>query len=121
RRPAGRARDTVRSGRPRPGRDRAPAGAARPRGPRGVDLACVYGAGTVAVAFAQAEVKVDARRAGADGPLSAPKSVSLLWALGDHHTGIEVLDAHRTAVAETVAFTERWAGHALRGPLGHGP
>jgi conjugative relaxase-like TrwC/TraI family protein len=86
----------------------------------GVDATRLYGAGTMAVSVAHAETKVDGRRAGADGPLSAPKSASVLWALADHHTGAQVLAAHRTAVTETVAFLERWAGHGLRGHQGDG-
>ena len=85
-----------------------------------VDPATVWGAGRVAVAVATAEEKVDVRRAGVDGPLSAPKSVSVLWALADHHTQTEVLAAHRAAVTEAVSFLERWAGHGLRGHQGDG-
>jgi conjugative relaxase-like TrwC/TraI family protein len=65
-------------------------------------------------------VKVDARRAGVDGPLSAPKSVSVLWTLADSRTGDEVLAAHRAAVSGSVAYLERYAGHALRGHQGDG-
>jgi conjugative relaxase-like TrwC/TraI family protein len=86
----------------------------------GSDMKAVYGAGTVSVALAQAEVKVDVRRAGVDGPVSAPKSVSVLWALADHGTQQEVLAAHRAAVTETVSYLERWAGHGLRGHQGDG-
>jgi conjugative relaxase-like TrwC/TraI family protein len=86
----------------------------------GIDMNAVYGPGVVAVAFAQAEVKVDVRRAGIDGPVSAPKSVSVLWALADSRTQAEVLAAHRTAVTEAVAYLERWAGHGLRGHQGDG-
>jgi len=106
--------------------ERDPAAAAHPQtladlaNVAGVDMNTVFGAGSVAFAFAHADTKVDVRRAGAQGAVSAPKSVSLLWALGDHHTGQQVLDAHRTAVKETVAYLERWAGHALRGHQGDG-
>jgi conjugative relaxase-like TrwC/TraI family protein len=86
----------------------------------GVDLATLYGPGRVAVAHAQAEVKVDARRAGADGAVSAPKSVSLLWAFGGEQVAGEVLAAHRAAVTETVHYLQRWAGHGLRGHQGDG-
>ena len=86
----------------------------------GVDPGAVYGPGTVAVSVAKAGEKVDVRRAGADGQLSPPKSVSLLWAFGDEGVRGEVLAAHRTAVAETVRHLERYAGHALRGHQGDG-
>jgi conjugative relaxase-like TrwC/TraI family protein len=89
-------------------------------GVAGVDVNELYGAGRVAVAFAQSEEKVDARRAGVDGSLSAPKSVSVLWALADSCSGEQVLAAHRAAVTETVAYLERYAGHALRGHQGDG-
>jgi conjugative relaxase-like TrwC/TraI family protein len=78
----------------------------------------VYGAGTVAVALAKADQKVNVRKAGADGQLSPPKSVSLLWAFGDTTVQNEVLAAHRTAVTETVKHVEAYAGHALRGHQG---
>ena len=106
--------------------DRDPAAAVHPQlladlaAAAGVDLNAVFGAGKVAVAFAHADTKVDARRAGVDGPLSAPKSVSVLWALADSRTGDQVLAAHRTAVEQTVAYLERYAGHALRGHQGDG-
>jgi conjugative relaxase-like TrwC/TraI family protein len=86
----------------------------------GVRLDDVYGAGRVAVAHAQSEVQVDVRRAGADGAVSAPKSVSLLWALSNPDVSSEVLAAHRAAVAETVDYLQRWASHALRGHQGDG-
>jgi conjugative relaxase-like TrwC/TraI family protein len=86
----------------------------------GVDPGAVYGPGTVAVAVAKAGEKVDVRRAGADGQLSPPKSVSLLWAFGDEGVRSEVLAAHRAAVGETVRHLERYAGHALRGHQGEG-
>jgi conjugative relaxase-like TrwC/TraI family protein len=86
----------------------------------GIDMAAVYGSGRIGVAHAQSEVQVDVRRAGADGAISAPKSVSLLWAFADPTTSGEVIAAHRAAVSETVAYLERWASHALRGHQGDG-
>jgi len=86
----------------------------------GVDPGAVFGPGTVAVAVVKAGEKVDVRRAGADGQLSPPKSVSLLWAFGDDTVRAEVLAAHRTAVGETVRHLERYAAHALRGHQGDG-
>jgi conjugative relaxase-like TrwC/TraI family protein len=86
----------------------------------GIDLGQLYGPGRVAVAHAQSDVKVDARRAGADGAISAPKTVSLLWAFGDPAISEQVLAAHRTAVTETVKHLEKFAGHGLRGHQGDG-
>ncbi len=86
----------------------------------GVDLDRLYGPGRVAIAHAQSEVKVDVRRAGADGAISAPKTVSLLWAFGDPEVSEQVLAAHRAAVTEAVKHLERYAAHALRGHQGDG-
>ena len=86
----------------------------------GVDAAALYGAGTLAVALARAPEKVDVRNAGADGQVSPPKSVSLLWAFGDNQVQTAVLGAHRTAIAAAVSYLERWAGHGLRGHQGEG-
>jgi conjugative relaxase-like TrwC/TraI family protein len=84
----------------------------------GVNPGEVYGAGAVAVALAKADQKVDVRKAGADGQLSPPKSVSLLWAFGDAAVQREVLASHRTAVSQTVKHLETYAGHVLRGHQG---
>jgi conjugative relaxase-like TrwC/TraI family protein len=85
----------------------------------GLDPAGVYG-GRWGDAVASAGQRVNVRRAGVDGPVSAPKSVSVLWALADPATREQVLAAHRRAVDETVTFLERAAGHALRGHQGDG-
>jgi conjugative relaxase-like TrwC/TraI family protein len=85
----------------------------------GVDPADVYGE-RWGDAVAAAGRKVNVRRAGVDGPVSAPKSVSVLWALADPATREQVLAAHRRAVDEAVAYLERTAGHALRGHQGDG-
>jgi conjugative relaxase-like TrwC/TraI family protein len=85
-----------------------------------VDPGSVYGPGAFAVALARAPEKVDVRKAGADGQVSPPKSVSLLWAFGDPHLRSEVLAAHRTAVGAAVSYLEQWAGHGLRGHQGDG-
>jgi conjugative relaxase-like TrwC/TraI family protein len=84
----------------------------------GLNAGEIYGPGTVAVALAKADQRVDVRKAGADGQLSPPKSVSLLWAFGSDDVQGQVLAAHRTAVTETVRHLETFAGHALRGHQG---
>ncbi len=86
----------------------------------GVDVRAIYGADRIDAALARAGRRVDVRRAGADGQVSPPKSVSLLWAFGDPQVRDQVLAAHRAAVAETVAYLDRWAGHGLRGHQGDG-
>jgi len=64
--------------------------------------------------------RVDVRRAGLDLTFSAPKSVSVLYGLGDLAVASEVRAAQAAAVAEAVAYLERGAGHALRGHQGDG-
>src|SRR4051794_12965603 len=43
---------------------------------------------------------------GFDLTFSAPKSVSLTWALGGHPVSGEVMEAHRAAVAEALSYLE---------------
>ncbi len=47
------------------------------------------------------------RVAGFDLTFAAPKSVSLLWALGGAEIGEEVLASHRSAVGEALGYAER--------------
>jgi Ti-type conjugative transfer relaxase TraA len=47
-----------------------------------------------------------------------PKSVSLLWALGDRDVAAQVVAAHDAAVAEAVGYLEREAGFSRRGAGG---
>jgi conjugative relaxase-like TrwC/TraI family protein len=47
--------------------------------------------------------------------LSAPKSVSLAWALADEPLRNELADAHREAVTAAFSFLERVGGRARRG------
>jgi conjugative relaxase-like TrwC/TraI family protein len=55
---------------------------------------------------------------GFDLTFSAPKSVSLTWALGGHPVSGEVMGAHRAAVAEALCYMERNASWARRGKGG---
>ena len=55
------------------------------------------------------------RVTGYDLTFSAPKSVSLLWALGDEQTGAAVVDAHDRAVVDALDFLEGEAVVARRG------
>jgi conjugative relaxase-like TrwC/TraI family protein len=48
----------------------------------------------------------------------APKSVSLLQALGDHATAAEVIIGHREAVADALGYVERAAVWVRRGHAG---
>lgn len=55
---------------------------------------------------------------GFDLTLSAPKSVSLLWGLGDEHLSAEVVAAHDTAVVAAVHYLEDEACVVRRGKAG---
>ena len=55
---------------------------------------------------------------GFDATFSAPKSVSVLWALGDDSTRTEVLAAHDTAVEATLSWLERHGNLTRRGTDG---
>jgi conjugative relaxase-like TrwC/TraI family protein len=56
---------------------------------------------------------------GFDLTFSAPKSVSLTWALGGHPVSGQVKEAHAAAVAEALGYLERQACWTRRGRGGH--
>lgn len=56
---------------------------------------------------------------GFDLTFSAPKSVSLTWALGGHPVASQVKEAHAAAVAEALGYLERQACWVRRGRGGH--
>ena len=56
---------------------------------------------------------------GFDLTFSAPKSVSLTWALGGHPVSGQVKEAHAAAVAEALGYLERQACWSRRGRGGH--
>ncbi|MGH9226324.1 MAG: MobF family relaxase [Acidimicrobiales bacterium] len=58
-------------------------------------------------------------RPGYDATFSAPKSVSVLWALGDRHDARAVLAAHEEAVEGAIDYLERHACRVRRGGI-HG-
>lgn len=58
-------------------------------------------------------------RPGYDATFSAPKGVSVLWALGDRETARAVITAHEAAVDDAVAYLERHGCRVRRGGL-HG-
>ena len=88
----------------------------------GLDPQVIYrtvrGRDRYATALRHAEQKVDVRVAGLDVTVSAPKSVSVLYALGDPQVISQVRQAHETAVGEALGYLERVAGHGLRGHQG---
>jgi conjugative relaxase-like TrwC/TraI family protein len=55
---------------------------------------------------------------GFDHTFRAPKSVSLLWALGDRDTAAEVTAAHDAAVDAAIGYLQRAAGFTRRGAGG---
>ncbi|MFU8841678.1 MAG: MobF family relaxase, partial [Nitriliruptoraceae bacterium] len=55
---------------------------------------------------------------GFDHTFRAPKSVSLLWALGDRATSAEVVAAHDAAVDAAIGYLQRSAGFSRRGAGG---
>ena len=55
---------------------------------------------------------------GLDLTLSAPKSVSLVWGLGDETTTSVVVDCHERAVDAAIAYLERHACRVRRGHAG---
>jgi conjugative relaxase-like TrwC/TraI family protein len=55
---------------------------------------------------------------GFDHTFRAPKSVSLLWALGDRATAAEVTAAHDAAVDAAIGYLQRAAGFTRRGAGG---
>jgi conjugative relaxase-like TrwC/TraI family protein len=73
-----------------------------------------------AAALARVGDRVDVRRAGVDVTFSAPKSVSLLYGLGDPATAAAVRAAHAAAVTEAVGYLERCCATAVRGHHGGG-
>jgi Ti-type conjugative transfer relaxase TraA len=55
---------------------------------------------------------------GFDHTFRAPKSVSLLWALGDRAAAAEVVAAHDAAVDAAIGYLQRAAGYTRRGAGG---
>ena len=76
--------------------------------------------GRYATALAHAEQRVDVRRPGVDVTVSAPKSVSVLYALGSPDVAAAVRAAHHAAVGQALGYLGSAAGHALRGHQGDG-
>lgn len=64
--------------------------------------------------------RVDVRRPGLDVTVSAPKSVSFLYALADPAISSAARTAHEVALREVVAYLQRHAATAARGHQGGG-
>lgn len=71
-------------------------------------------------ALDHAAQRQDARISGYDVCVSAPKSVSTLWALAGPETDAAVEAAHAAAVNAALAYLQQVGGHGLRGHQGDG-
>ena len=58
------------------------------------------------------------RVTGWDLTFSAPKTVSVLWAVGGGHVGMEVREAHEAAVAAGIAYLDEHAAFSRQGKAG---
>ncbi len=101
-----------------------PARAAQLAHAAGLDVQTIYrdkdGTDRYAAAVRFADRRVDVRRPGIDVTISAPKSVSVLFGLGDRKVAAAVRDAHQAAVEQALGYLESVAGHGLRGHQGDG-
>jgi conjugative relaxase-like TrwC/TraI family protein len=90
----------------------------------GLDPHTVYrdadGTDRYAEAVKHAGERVDARRAGVDVTVSAPKSVSFVFGLAGPHVADHVRAAHAAAVEEAWSYLQAQASDALRGHHGEG-
>jgi conjugative relaxase-like TrwC/TraI family protein len=90
----------------------------------GLDPHAVYRTGKGTDRYARtlrhAGRRVDRRRAGLDVVVSAPKSVSVLYALGGDDVVREVARAHERAVDQALAYLQQHTAHGLRGHQGDG-
>jgi conjugative relaxase-like TrwC/TraI family protein len=90
----------------------------------GLDPVEVYrdpdAADAFSVALARADERYDARNAGYDVCVSAPKSVSTLFALADPDIASTVRAAHETAATTAIAYLERETAYGIRGHQGDG-
>lgn len=92
----------------------------RVAGVAGIDPADVWGKTQLAYAKHHQDERVEARVRGWDLTLDAPKSVSVLYALGDPSTAAAVENAYLAAVRQTVATVEEWISSGQRGEHGRG-
>jgi conjugative relaxase-like TrwC/TraI family protein len=89
----------------------------------GLDPHHIYGVnGTdlLAEALPYAEQRVDVRRSGFDVTFSAPKSVSLLYGLGDAEVSEQVRQAHRAAIEQSLELLDGKVAIGRRGHEGPG-
>jgi conjugative relaxase-like TrwC/TraI family protein len=98
--------------------------AARITGAAGLEPVEVFrtadGADAYSPALQRASERYDDRNVGYDVCVSAPKSVSTLYALGPPEVAAQVQAAHGTAVSTALAYLDREVAHGLRGHQGDG-
>ena len=85
-----------------------------------IDPIALYGGERFAEARSRVGQRIDVRRGGFDVVFSAPKSVSVLYGLGDERTAEQVREAQALAVREALAYLERHVARAARGHQGDG-
>jgi len=83
-------------------------------------LRSARGRNRYAAAMGRLTSRVDVRLSGLDFTLSAPKSVSVLWALGSPEVSTAVRASHESAVAAALEYMERVSALGLRGHHGRG-
>ncbi|HWB66830.1 MAG TPA: MobF family relaxase [Mycobacteriales bacterium] len=71
-------------------------------------------------ALGRAGDRYDARNRGYDVCVSAPKSVSTLYALADAAIAVAIRCSHEVAAASALGYLDRETSHGLRGHQGHG-
>lgn len=86
----------------------------------GIDPAAVWPAPALTHAQDHAHQREEIGVRGWDLTLDAPKSVSVLYALGDADTARRIEAAYLTAARETVAQVEEWTARGQRGEHGNG-
>jgi conjugative relaxase-like TrwC/TraI family protein len=90
----------------------------------GLDPHTIYreadGTDRYAEAVHHAGERIDARRAGVDVTIAAPKSVSFVFGLADPHVADQIRAAHTAAVEQAWSYLHAQASDALRGHHGDG-
>jgi len=88
----------------------------------GLDARTVYGDVGLSLdnALAHLDERIDVRRPGYDVVFSAPKSVSVVYGLGDDDTSREVREAHASALQQAMDYLELFVARSAQGHNGDG-
>jgi len=86
----------------------------------GLDARTVYGDVGLSLddALAHLDERIDVRRPGYDVVFSAPKSVSVVYGLGDDDTSREAREAHASAVQQAMDYLELFVARSAQGHHG---